>query len=42
MANADEPGATAGDTPRGNRTPATGVKGPRADRYTMGALGAQV
>jgi broad specificity phosphatase PhoE len=25
------------DTPRGNRTPATGVKGPRADRYTMGA-----
>jgi broad specificity phosphatase PhoE len=27
----------AGDTPRGNRTPATGVKGPRADRYTMGA-----
>ncbi len=27
----------ADDTPRGNRTPATGVKGPRADRYTMGA-----
>jgi broad specificity phosphatase PhoE len=25
------------DTPRGNRTPATGVKGPRADLYTMGA-----
>ncbi|MDX6541206.1 MAG: hypothetical protein QOI71_2816, partial [Gaiellales bacterium] len=24
-------------TPRGNRTPATGVKGPRANRYTMGA-----
>jgi broad specificity phosphatase PhoE len=24
-------------TPRGNRTPATAVKGPRADRYTMGA-----
>src|SRR5436190_22488273 len=26
-------------TPRGNRTPATGVKGPRANRYTMGAGG---
>ena len=24
-------------TPRGNRTPATAVKGPRANRYTMGA-----
>lgn len=29
------------DTPRGNRTPATGVKGPRADRYTMGARDSQ-
>jgi broad specificity phosphatase PhoE len=29
------------DTPRGNRTPATGVKGPRADRYTMGAQGSE-
>ena len=29
--------AASADTPRGNRTPATGVKGPRADRYTMGA-----
>jgi hypothetical protein len=27
------------NTPRGNRTPATGVKGPRANRYTMGAGG---
>src|SRR5206468_12688932 len=25
-------------TPRGNRTPATSVKGWRADRYTMGAF----
>jgi broad specificity phosphatase PhoE len=37
MAQAGESGPAAGDTPRGNRTPATGVKGPRADRYTMGA-----
>jgi broad specificity phosphatase PhoE len=28
--------ARGGNSPRGNRTPATGVKGPRADRYTMG------
>jgi broad specificity phosphatase PhoE len=36
-AAADDRLAAAPDTPRGNRTPATGVKGPRADRYTMGA-----
>ena len=29
-------------TPRGNRTPATSVKGWRANRYTMGAGGARV
>ncbi len=28
--------ARGSNSPRGNRTPATGVKGPRADRYTMG------
>lgn len=26
-----------GSTPKGNRTPASSVKGSRADRYTMGA-----
>ncbi len=35
--SADDAPAAGVDTPRGNRTPATGVKGPRADRYTMGA-----
>ena len=31
-----QPAARGDSSPRGNRTPATGVKGPRADRYTMG------